>query len=120
MLAASDPANPYGAALPWPALADPESAHRPSRRAGAIVVLDGDPLVWLERGGRTALTWSTDPGRLAAASKELAGLVHSGRLASLTIEKVDGADALGSSHPFVTALIAAGFHQTPKGVRLRR
>ncbi len=120
VLAASDPANPYGAALPWPALADPESAHRPSRRAGAIVVLDGDPLVWLERGGRTALTWSTDPGRLAAASKELAGLVHSGRLASLTIEKVDGADALGSSHPFVTALIAAGFHQTPKGVRLRR
>ena len=43
-----------------------------------------------------------------------------GRVAALTVEKVDGAASLGADHPFVHALLAAGFHQTPKGVRLRR
>ena len=50
----------------------------------------------------------------------LAGLIHGGRVAALTVEKVDGAASLGADHPFVHALLAAGFHQTPKGVRLRR
>ena len=45
---------------------------------------------------------------------------HGGRVAALTVEKVDGAASLGADHPFVHALLAAGFHQTPKGVRLRR
>ncbi|HHU39150.1 MAG TPA: ATP-dependent helicase [Propionibacterium sp.] len=117
VLAASDPANPFGAALPWPETGD----HRPSRKAGALVVLDdGRPSVWLERGGRTALTWATEPDTLARAAEALAGLVRGGRLAALTVEKVDGEASLGSAHPFVAALLAAGFHQTPKGVRLRR
>ena len=117
VLAASDPANPFGAALPWPASGD----HRPGRKAGALVVLDGGHLVvWLERGGRTALTWSTDADALARSAAVLADLVRTGRLAALTVEKVDGRPSLGSDHPFVAALLAAGFHQTPKGVRLRR
>ena len=117
VLAASDPANPFGAALPWPASGD----HKPGRKAGALVVLDdGQLVVWLERGGRTALTWTPDPDALARAAEALAGLVRGGRLASLTVEKVDGVAALGADHPFVHALLAAGFHQTPKGVRLRR
>jgi ATP-dependent Lhr-like helicase len=41
-------------------------------------------------------------------------------VAALTVEKVNGAASLGSDHPFVHALLAAAFHQTPKGVRLRR
>ena len=117
VLAASDPANPFGAALPWPASGD----HRPGRRAGALVVLDGGRLTaWLERGGRTALTWSTDPDALERSANALADLVRTGRLAALTVEKVDGTASLGSDHLFVAALLRAGFHQTPKGVRLRR
>lgn len=117
MLAASDPANPFGAALPWPGSGD----HRPSRKAGALVVIDDGRLVaWLERGGRTALTWSTDPDQLGRAANALAGLIRGGRMAALTVEKVDGSPSLGADHPFVTALLAAGFHQTPKGIRLRR
>ena len=117
VLAASDPANPFGAALPWPASGD----HKPGRKAGALVVIDDGQLVaWLERGGRTALTWSTDPDVVARAADALAGLVRTGRLAALTVEKVDGVPSLGADHPFVHALLAAGFHQTPKGVRLRR
>ena len=57
---------------------------------------------------------------LAAAARELAGVIHSGRLASLAVEKVDGQPALGSEHPLVAALLAAGFKITPKGIRLRR
>ncbi len=117
VLAASDPANPFGAGLPWPASGD----HKPGRKAGALVVLDDGRLVaWLERGGRTALTWTVDPDTVTRAAEALAGVVRGGRVASLTVEKVDGVAALGADHPFVHALLAAGFHQTPKGIRLRR
>ncbi len=120
VLAACDPANPYGAALPWPERpGDP--SHRPARKAGALVVLTGGvPVAYLERGGRTALTWTADPDALAGASVELAGLIHAGRLASLTVERVDGEAVLGSDHPFARTLLGAGFHLTPRGLRLRR
>ncbi len=124
VLAAGDPANPYGAALPWPPVA---GDHRPARKAGALVVLaDGEPVLYLERGGHTALTWGAgagaeaSEGRFAAAAQALAGLIHGGRLAALTIEKVDGGPALGGEHPLVAALLDAGFRMTPKGLRLRR
>ncbi|MFT3876301.1 MAG: DEAD/DEAH box helicase [Propioniciclava sp.] len=117
VLAASDPANPYGAALAWPESGD----HKPGRKAGALIVLDaGVPVVWLERGGRTALTWSNDPDALARAASALAGLVRTGRLDGLSVEKVNGAASLGSPDPFVSALLAAGFREVPRGVRLRR
>lgn len=120
VLAASDPAQPYGAALAWPPTAS-ELGHKPSRKAGALVVLTGgEPVLYLERGGHTALTWTAEPEVLAAAARELAGVIHSGRLASLAVEKVDGQPALGSEHPLVAALLAAGFKITPKGIRLRR
>ncbi len=116
-LAASDPAQPYGAALPWPA----SGSHKPARKAGAIVVLrGGEPVVYLERGGRTALCWSTDADALADAARVVADLVHRGRLASLSVEKIDGEPVLGRAHPLAEALAAAGFHLTPKGLRLRR
>ena len=66
VLAAADPANPFGAALPWPAR--PEEApggHRPGRKAGALVVLSGGQLVlYVERGGKTLLSWTEDPAVL--------------------------------------------------------
>ena len=117
VLAATDPANPYGAALPWPASGE----HRPGRKAGALVVLDsGDLIAYLERGGRTVLTWSQDADALARAASALAALVRSGQVSGLTVERVDGEQALGSAAPLIAALTAAGFHQVPKGLRLRR
>lgn len=116
VLAATDPANPWGAALAWPGGA----AARPARKAGALVVLvDGELVAHLERGGRTVLVWAEDAGVLAAAADALAGLVRERWLARLTVERIDGEGVLGSAHPMVAALREAGFGPTPKGLRLR-
>jgi len=117
-LAATDPAQPYGAALPWPAPdADEPRGHRPGRKAGSLVVLvDGDLAVYVERGGKTVLTFTTDEGALAAASASLASIVRTG-LGKLRIEQVDGGSITGS--PLGTALSDAGFSATPRGLSMR-
>jgi len=115
-LAATDPANAYGAALPWP---DPpgESSHRAARKAGAIVVVaDGDLVAYVERGGKTVLVYTDDDERLALAASAIADLVRSGRVRRMAVESVNGAFVLGS--PFGAALRSAGFGETPKGLRL--
>jgi ATP-dependent Lhr-like helicase len=120
VLAATDPANPFGAALPWPdRVADAANAgHRPGRKAGAVVVVaDGALALYVERGGRTLLTFSPDPARLQPAVDALVLAVRDGALGRLTVERADGAHILGS--PLSTALEAAGFHVTPRGLRLR-
>lgn len=119
-LAATDPANPYGAALPWPANSG-DSGHRPGRKAGALVVLvDGALTMYVERGGRTLLTWSDDAGRLTTAAAALADATRRGALGRLTVEKADGAALLGGGDtPLRQALNAAGFVSTPKGLRMR-
>jgi len=118
VLAATDPANPYGAALPWPAQ---EGGHRPGRKAGAVVVLvDGELVLYVERGGKTLLTSSEDPDLLRAAAGALADAVRRGSLGRITVEKADGGQLLGSDHPVVPALEQAGFHLTPRGLRMRR
>ena len=124
VLAATDPANPYGAALPWPDRAvdagDGESTgHRPGRKAGALVVLvDGDLTLYVERGGRTLLSFVDDQEALAAAAKALAGAVHDGALGAMSVERADGSGIHAS--PLRDALEAAGFRATPRGLRLRR
>jgi len=146
-LAATDPANPFGAALPWPtddagdadASGDAGSAttggaatgstgtaattgttgrgHRPGRKAGALVVLvDGRLAVYVERGGKSVLTFTTDPADLAAAATSIAATVRSG-LGKLAVERVDGAFVLEA--PLGDALRTAGFTATPQGLRLR-
>ena len=128
VLAATDPANPYGAALPWPDRAregDAEgqraSKHQPGRKAGALVVLiDGVLVLYVERGGRTLLTWTDSPEALQSAADALALSVREGALGRLTVEKADGTPVLGSADPLAAALLAAGFHATPRGLRLRR
>jgi ATP-dependent Lhr-like helicase len=117
-LAATDPANPYGAALPWP---DSEGGHRPGRKAGALVVLvDGELVLYVERGGRTLLTWSEDAERLTPAAASLAEAARRGSLGRLTVERADGTALLGGgSTPLREALDAAGFVATPRGLRLR-
>ncbi|GII20560.1 ATP-dependent helicase [Planosporangium mesophilum] len=124
VLAATDPANPYGAALPWPErvvdAGDGESTgHRPGRKAGALAVLvDGDLALYVERGGRTLLSFVDSPDSLAAAAKALAEAVHAGALGAMSVERADG-EAIHSS-PLADALAAAGFRATPRGLRLRR
>src|SRR5690606_2276785 len=87
-LAATDPANAYGAALPWPSNQD--GGHRPGRKAGALVTLvDGALTLFVERGGKSVLTFSDDPAVLAAASASLATTVRQ-RLGRMRIDKIDG------------------------------
>ncbi|RAY12015.1 ATP-dependent helicase [Actinomadura craniellae] len=118
VLAAADPANPYGAALPWPDRGGPASGHRPGRKAGALVVLvAGRPVLYVERGGRTLLSWADDPDVLRPAVDALALSVREGTLGRLTVERADG-EPINDS-PLAAALESAGFHPTPRGLRLR-
>ena len=118
VLAATDPANPYGAALPWPSRPEESGGHLPGRKAGALVVLvDGRLVLYVERGGRTLLSWSDDAALLEPAAAALAGAVHA--LGKLTVQKVDGESVLGSGQPLALALAVAGFRLTPRGLRLR-
>ncbi|WP_084759423.1 DEAD/DEAH box helicase [Nocardia mangyaensis] len=117
-LASCDPANPYGAALPWPK-GDAEGGHRPGRKAGALVVMVGGELVlYLERGGKTLLSFTEDPGLRRLAADALAGLVRDRRVDSLVIDKINGETVHGNA--FVDYLVEAGFAVTPRGLRLRR
>lgn len=128
VLAAADPANPYGAALSWPARTagdEEEASHRPGRKAGALVALVDGELAWfLERGGRSLLSFTADPAAQAAAAAALAGLVSGGRVQSLLVEKVNGVSVLEPAASGVRATVAealteAGFTRTPRGLRLR-
>lgn len=125
VLAATDPANPYGAALAWP---DPPEVrdgarHRPGRKAGALVALvDGALVLYLERGGRTLLTFTDDAATLSAAADALATTTRERRTGRLTVERIDGAQVLSSdvlASPAAAALTAAGFLTTPRGLRLQ-
>ncbi len=121
VLAAADPANPYGAALPWPARPDADSGHRPGRKAGALVVLvDGDLVWYLERGGRSLLTFGADLPAQQAAAGALVELVGSQQVPGLLVEKIDGSPVLEVTDSEASeALLAAGFARTPRGLRLR-
>ncbi|MEY3733264.1 MAG: hypothetical protein RL347_623 [Actinomycetota bacterium] len=112
-LAAADPAQPYGAALPWP-----EAATRPARAAGAWVTVDGTgPRLYLARGRRSLTTWARDD--YSAAAESLASAVAG---QATTITRIDGEEigAIAVDDPRVVALTAAGFARTPSGLRLRR
>lgn len=187
VLAALDPANPFGAALAWPATtasgapgpaqsagtvaattaalatpADPwldaasddaavsaltagrgsgtptgtttaveGGTHRPGRKAGAVVVLvDGDLVLYIERGGRTVLSFGHPWPRVTTAAAALAEAVRAGRLGKVLVQRVDGVPALEATSragsrdvpgPAATAaaLVSAGFGVTPRGLRLR-
>jgi ATP-dependent helicase Lhr and Lhr-like helicase len=115
LLAAADPAQPYGAALPWPT-----TEGRVARQAGAYVALvDGDLAVYLERGGRTLVTFPSagDPADAPAWIDLVVGLVSSGRRRRIDLRRIDGDDAAGS--PWAEPLRARGFVDGPRGLSLR-
>ena len=136
VLAACDPANPFGAALTWPdrpvtasrptrhrrgTPPTPRSGtrrrparqggrgHQPGRKAGALVVLvDGELVLYVERGGKSLLTWTESTDALQRAADALALAVREGALGRLTVERTDGSQVLGSGHPVADALARAG------------
>ncbi|WP_165242033.1 ATP-dependent helicase [Corynebacterium lizhenjunii] len=122
VLAAADPANPYGAALSWPE-GDGDAA-RPSRAAGALVVLmDGLPVAHLTRGGKTLTTFFAALPAGIDQQEVVAGIVDglrqavtADRLAPLVIEKANGQPIFGTE--LAKQLRAAGLGITPKGVRV--
>lgn len=117
LLASCDPANPFGAALPWPAT----HGHRPARKAGALIVLDdGCPVIYLERGAHTLVTFeAASPEQLDLALSLLAAAVDAGRVGATTIERVNTTPAL-KDRQLGAALERAGFVMVPQGYRRRR
>jgi ATP-dependent Lhr-like helicase len=112
VLAAVDPAQPYGAALRWP------GQGRATRVPGAYVVLvGGEPVLYLERGGRGLQTLTApDDARLEPALGALVEQVRSGRVKRLGLEKVDGEPVLSSQ--LASALLALGFQEGPRRLTL--
>jgi ATP-dependent Lhr-like helicase len=116
VLAATDPAQPYGAALPWPR---PEEAgagdrRRPARVPGAYVVLVGAELgLYVEQGGRGLQTGAGDP---LPALRALAAAVQAGRIGKLDLERVDGAPVIGSA--LEPILVELGFRAGPRRLTL--
>ncbi|HEV2347445.1 MAG TPA: hypothetical protein VGS97_25340, partial [Actinocrinis sp.] len=165
LLAAADPANPYGAAIPWPdrplphgtattgasriatatttttttatTSAGPSASvtatlnaaagqgHKPGRKAGALVALvDGELVLYVERGGRTVLSWTDSPELLTGAAQAVAAAVHDGRVGALTVVTTDGIPVLAAGSntaptPVAAAFATAGFAISPQGLRLR-
>ena len=86
--------------------------------------MDGALAWFLERGGRSLLTFTADPANDHAAATALAGLVASRRVAAILVERIDGSPALqpgtgGREPAALAALVDAGFTRTPRGLRLR-
>jgi ATP-dependent Lhr-like helicase len=121
VLAATDPAQVYGAALPWPKRpGDDTSApsRRPSRTAGAHVVnVGGEPILYVERSGK-GLQTLVDGGdhRIPIAVDALAVFIRGGRGRRLSIERVDGEDVVGSE--LEALLVEHGFRQGPRKLTL--
>jgi ATP-dependent Lhr-like helicase len=120
LLAAADPAQPYGAALAWPRR--DASDRRPFQRAaGAYVALvDGIPVLYLERGGRGLVTFpaADDPERLGPALAALRMLLADGRLRELVVSRVDG-EPVGPASRWRDRLAAGGFAAGYRGMALR-
>jgi ATP-dependent Lhr-like helicase len=119
LLAAVDPANPYGAALAWPSR--DEAARRPlPRAAGAyVVVVDGAPVLYLERGGRSLQTLPAADDAVTAgpAFAALRALVDGGRFRELVISRINGDVVAGSR--WLSILEASGFVAGYRGYVLR-
>ena len=123
VMAATDPAQPWGAALPWP-----PTSGRPTRSAGAVVVLsDGLPVVWCDPRSHHLVTFDlASSGRVTADeaisdrrwAEALVSLVKDGRRRSLEIRKING-DEPHADNDIVQVMESAGFVRSYRGWVLR-
>ncbi|MFL5271936.1 MAG: DEAD/DEAH box helicase, partial [Anaeromyxobacteraceae bacterium] len=126
VLAATDPANPYGALLEWPALPGAADGKRPARAVGAQVVLvNGEPAAWIARGGRQLFAWlpEFEPERSTygeAAASAIAALARAAvaRHEATLVAEVNGEPA--TSHAFAGYLVQAGFATSTHGLQMTR
>ena len=117
-LAATDPANPYGAILKWPT-APPGRA--PSRTVGARVILvDGALAAWLARGGRQLAVYLPDdePRRSTVAREVATALADSAPGRGVLVAEINGRPAV--EHPLAAFLVEAGFSASAMGLNVRR
>jgi ATP-dependent Lhr-like helicase len=120
VLAATDPASPWGASLPWPKR---EDNRKPSRVPGAYVVsLNAEPSLYVERGGKGLISLR-DPQEdrtpapwLGEALEALAEHVRRGRVKKLALERFDGEPVVGSAYE--ESLIDVGFRLGPRKLTL--
>ena len=118
VLATTDPANPWGSLLSWPARGDAEGG-RPRRIAGASVVLaDGEPVLFVDKGGRSLLTFpaASDERVLLPSLAALGAVARTTRRGLVRLEKVDGQGAPGSA--LRGQLLRAGFVEDHRGLKL--
>jgi len=117
VLAVTDPANPYGATLPWPRRKE-DGGRRPARVPGAYVVtLDAEPMLYVERGGKGLLPLrEPDEAWLRPALEALAEHVRRGRLKRLGLERFDGRPVVGTT--VGDLLIELGFRHGPRRLTL--
>ncbi|MGI9657913.1 MAG: Lhr family helicase, partial [Gaiellaceae bacterium] len=115
VIAAADPAQPYGAALSWPKSA----GGRASRVAGALVVtIDGEGALFVERGGRTLVPLrEPDPSWLRPAFEALVSHVREQGASRLAIERFDGKPVIEDG--IIELLVEAGFSAGPRRAVLR-
>jgi ATP-dependent Lhr-like helicase len=115
VLAAADPAQPYGAALPWPRRAGARAA----RVAGAhVVLLGGEAALYVERGGRSLVPLrDPDEDWLRPALAALVGWVRAGGAKRLAVERFDSVPVAESDS--LPLLVEAGFLAGPRRAVLR-
>jgi ATP-dependent helicase Lhr and Lhr-like helicase len=127
VLSATDPANPYGTMLKWPATgeSDGTGGRGPTRTVGSLVVLvNGSIAAYISRGGRQLLVYlpEDEPARSVvgrALASRLAGLARAeDGGGGLLVAEINGAPA--SDHPFAPYLAGAGFSPSAMGFQMRR
>ena len=115
VLAAADPANPYGAALTWP---QSIAVARPGRKAGASVVLvSGRLAAYIERGGSSLLLFTEEEETQRKAATAMVAAVREGLIPPLNLKRIDSGDL---QHSFADLLVAAGGERNPSSLRVRR
>jgi len=124
VLAATDPANPYGVTLKWPDVAGSDQGRGPTRTVGALVVLVNGALgVYVPRGGRQLTVWlpEEEPPRSAigrAVAKALAILARDDIRGGLLVGEINGEPA--AEHGLTEFLVDAGFYLSAMGLQMRR
>jgi ATP-dependent Lhr-like helicase len=119
MLSATDPANPYGTILGWPAGA--ESGRGPTRTVGSLVVLvNGALAAYISRGARQLQVFlpEDEPARSITARALAERLATLARDGAMLIADING--VLTSEHPLAPFLLEAGFSPSAMGFQLRR